>query len=155
MEERKPVVLLARQSDGRVVGQTPESRQVLGECSHRTCGQVMGCSARPGSPECQSAEPRRVTFRRKPYELRCTHVEDRIVSTLTPLAEGTDWERLTPREVDVLKHLAEGETTGEIATALGISEATVRAHVEHMRLRLGVGTRAALVSRGFRLGYLV
>jgi DNA-binding CsgD family transcriptional regulator len=58
------------------------------------------------------------------------------------------------RVTDVLKHLAEGETTGQIADALGISEATVRAHVEHMRLRLGVGTRAALVSRGFRLGYL-
>jgi DNA-binding CsgD family transcriptional regulator len=64
------------------------------------------------------------------------------------------WELLTPRERNVLQMLADGETTGSAAKKLEISESTVRTHVEHMRLKLGAKTRAALVSLGYRLGFL-
>jgi DNA-binding CsgD family transcriptional regulator len=64
------------------------------------------------------------------------------------------WQTLTPRERAVLELLASGETTASAATCLGISEATIRTHVENMRAKLGVTTRAAIVASGFRLGYL-
>jgi DNA-binding CsgD family transcriptional regulator len=54
----------------------------------------------------------------------------------------------------VLRVLSDGKTTAAIATELGLSTSTVRTHVEHMRAKLGVGTRAALVARGFDLGFL-
>ena len=54
----------------------------------------------------------------------------------------------------MLRLLSEGLNTAAIAARLGRSEATVRTHVEHLRDKLGVSNRAALVARGFLLGLL-
>jgi NarL family two-component system response regulator LiaR len=53
---------------------------------------------------------------------------------------------LTPREVDVLRLVAQGQTNQEIAFALTISEATVRTHVSNIlsKLHLASRTQAAL-----------
>jgi DNA-binding CsgD family transcriptional regulator len=64
------------------------------------------------------------------------------------------WPSLTSRERDVLLLLADGETTSSVANQLGVSESTIRTHVERMRFKLCVNTRAAVVAEGFRLGYL-
>ncbi|GGJ64955.1 DNA-binding response regulator [Sphingopyxis bauzanensis] len=48
---------------------------------------------------------------------------------------------LTPREQDVLVFVAEGRTNKEIARELGISPATVKAHVERIIGKLGVADR--------------
>jgi DNA-binding CsgD family transcriptional regulator len=64
------------------------------------------------------------------------------------------WQTMTARQQEVLKLLAEGETTQTAAEILGVRESTVRSHVEKMRTKLGVNTRAALVANGFRFGYL-
>ena len=55
-------------------------------------------------------------------------------------------EPLTEREVEVLRLIAYGESNLEIATALGISEATVSKHVSHIlsKLHLASRTQAAL-----------
>jgi DNA-binding CsgD family transcriptional regulator len=50
--------------------------------------------------------------------------------------------------------IAAGETSASAADVLGLSESTVRTHVEKMLTKLDVSNRAALVARGFRLGYL-
>jgi DNA-binding CsgD family transcriptional regulator len=88
--------------------------------------------------------------------LACVPVEGTVVCALTrdPDDSPGRWQALTPRERTVLELLAAGETTASAATCLGISEATVRTHVENMRAKLGVNTRAAIVANGFRLGYL-
>ena len=64
------------------------------------------------------------------------------------------WQVLTRRELDVLRLVAKGATTNEIAAPLRLSAATVRTHVENMRNKLGTTTRAGLVALGFRLGFL-
>src|SRR6516165_12820533 len=46
--------------------------------------------------------------------------------------------RLTPRQRELLHLLAAGHTNTQIARRLGISEATVRTHLEHIYTRLGV-----------------
>ena len=48
---------------------------------------------------------------------------------------------LTSRERDVLRGLAEGLSTKEIAVQLGITVNTVRTHVQHLMPKLGVHTR--------------
>jgi DNA-binding CsgD family transcriptional regulator len=48
---------------------------------------------------------------------------------------------LTPRQAEVLCHLAAGQTNDGIAHRLGISPHTVVRHVEHLYARLGVHTR--------------
>jgi HD-GYP domain-containing protein (c-di-GMP phosphodiesterase class II) len=49
---------------------------------------------------------------------------------------------LTPREIEVLRLLARGRTTKQIAQDLGISRKTVANHVEHIYTKLGVTNRA-------------
>lgn len=50
---------------------------------------------------------------------------------------------LTPREVEVLVHLARGLTSKEIAVALSIAVRTANHHVENIYGKIGVTTRAA------------
>jgi DNA-binding CsgD family transcriptional regulator len=49
--------------------------------------------------------------------------------------------RLTPREIDVMSWVARGKTRWEIAEILGISEETVKNHLEHASARLGVNNK--------------
>jgi DNA-binding NarL/FixJ family response regulator len=54
---------------------------------------------------------------------------------------------LTPREREILDLVAGGATNAQIATALRLSPATVRKHLEHVYGKLGVATRTAAVAR--------
>jgi LuxR family transcriptional regulator, maltose regulon positive regulatory protein len=63
-------------------------------------------------------------------------------------------ERLTAREVDVLRLVADGRTNREIAEALGISEATVKTHMTRVLSKLGASSRTRAVARAREL-YLV
>jgi DNA-binding CsgD family transcriptional regulator len=55
--------------------------------------------------------------------------------------------RLTPRQKDLLHLLAAGHTNTQIARRLGISEGTVRTHLENIYDRLHVSSRTAAVTR--------
>ncbi|HEY7130817.1 MAG TPA: response regulator transcription factor [Candidatus Limnocylindrales bacterium] len=57
---------------------------------------------------------------------------------------------LSPREVEVLAHLARGATNREIATALGISERTVDRHVSNIYTKLDVSSRAAATAFAYK-----
>ena len=57
--------------------------------------------------------------------------------------------RLTPRQNDLLYLVAAGHTNTQIARRLGISEGTVRTHLENIYERLNVSSRAAAVTRAF------
>ena len=59
--------------------------------------------------------------------------------------------RLTGREHQVLKLLADGLGPTEISAELGISQKTVGTYVEHIYAKLGVHTRAQAVASAFRL----
>jgi DNA-binding NarL/FixJ family response regulator len=50
---------------------------------------------------------------------------------------------LTPREVDVLRLLAQGMSDREIAEALAISERTAGNHVQHAMQKIGADSRTA------------
>jgi DNA-binding NarL/FixJ family response regulator len=60
--------------------------------------------------------------------------------------------RLTPRQHDILRLMARGLSSPEIAVTLGIRPATVRLHVRQILRRLGAATRTQAVSRAYRLG---
>lgn len=59
--------------------------------------------------------------------------------------------RLTPRERDVLRHLAEGLHRTAIADRMGVSSNTVRTHLRHVMDKLGVNSQLAAAARGREL----
>lgn len=62
--------------------------------------------------------------------------------------------RLTPREIDVLRQLADGRTDREIAELLFISRKTAGTHVTNILNKLEVDNRAAAVAVALRSGYI-
>jgi DNA-binding NarL/FixJ family response regulator len=62
--------------------------------------------------------------------------------------------RLTPRELDVLRLLARGQTNREIASELSLSLSTVKAHIEHIIAKLGVSDRTQAAVRAVELKLL-
>lgn len=58
---------------------------------------------------------------------------------------------LTPRVAETLLWIAQGKTNGDIATILGISEATVKKHVLEIFSKLGVETRTAASLRALEV----
>jgi two-component system nitrate/nitrite response regulator NarL len=61
---------------------------------------------------------------------------------------------LTPREQQVLKLVADGCSTPEIAKRLNLSQGTVKSHLQNLYQRLGVSERAAAVAEAMRRGLL-
>lgn len=57
-----------------------------------------------------------------------------------------DADELTPREIEVLRHIALGERNKEIAAALGISEPSVKDYVNRIFSKLGVRDRTRAVA---------
>lgn len=67
-------------------------------------------------------------------------------------AEGSP--ALTERECEVLAGVARGERSKEIAGRLGITERTVKAHLDSIYNKLGVDSRAAAVSVALQRGLI-
>jgi NarL family two-component system response regulator YdfI len=61
---------------------------------------------------------------------------------------------LTGRELEVLRGVAQGERSKEIAFRLGITERTVKAHLASIYNRLGVDSRAAAIAVAAQRGIL-
>jgi len=60
--------------------------------------------------------------------------------------------KLTPREIEILKLLAEGLSTKAISERLSVSRFTVRSHIEHALLKSGLHSRTEAVAAAFRAG---
>ena len=77
----------------------------------------------------------------------CARTCTRPIST--PNAAATPVPQLTGRPWDLLRLLAAGHTNAQVARSLGISEGTVRTHLETIYTRLNVSSRTAAVIRAF------
>jgi len=70
------------------------------------------------------------------------------------LVEHMSDEDLTAREVEVLRHVAEGQRNRDIADKLFISEETVKVHVKHIMEKLGASDRTQAVAIAIRRGII-
>jgi two-component system NarL family response regulator len=61
---------------------------------------------------------------------------------------------LTPRELDVLRLVSRGRTNKEMASAMFISEETVKTHMKSLFQKLGVHDRAEAVSVSLQRGLI-
>lgn len=73
----------------------------------------------------------------------------RVVDTMR-----TQRVSLSARELDVLRHVADGASNREIAKALFLSEATVKTHLNHTFTKLGVDSRTAAVAAARSAGLI-
>ncbi len=77
-------------------------------------------------------------------------VTRRVIARMArePLPDGRSSElldELTPREREVLEHVARGLSNGEIASALVIEESTVKTHVKRILMKLRLRDRVQAV----------
>ena len=86
-----------------------------------------------------------------------------LVGTLGPPTSGAkvaggrrkgDDDPLTRKELEVLARLAEGRSNKEIADALFVTPATVKSHLAHIYVKLGVAGRQEAMARAVALGLL-
>jgi DNA-binding NarL/FixJ family response regulator len=68
------------------------------------------------------------------------------------LEEGAPAEDLTPRELEVVKLIAEANTNRQIADALKLSEKTVESHRANVLAKLGMRDRVEVVRYAIRRG---
>ncbi|MDN3023623.1 helix-turn-helix transcriptional regulator [Streptomyces sp. S.PB5] len=64
----------------------------------------------------------------------------------------TDDVGLSPRELQVLRHIASGHTSQQTSRRLGISPSTVETYLIRLRTKLDAPTRAHLIRAAVRLG---
>jgi two-component system NarL family response regulator len=79
------------------------------------------------------------------------HLEPRIAERLARRLPGAD---LSAREVEVLRLVARGDINKEIAVSLGISESTVKNHLNNILTKLEVRDRTEAVTTALRRGYI-
>lgn len=72
-----------------------------------------------------------------------------------PAAPAAAAEPLSNRELDVLRGLAEGLSNKQIARSLGISEHTVKFHINAIMGKLGAQSRTEAVVRATRAGLIL
>lgn len=82
---------------------------------------------------------------------------DALLSSAAPAPAhaASEISALTPRELEVLRMMAEGAANKIIAWKLGISEHTVKFHVAAILTRLGASSRTEAVAIGIRKGLVL
>jgi len=85
-----------------------------------------------------------------------SQVSDRLLTRIQrgdlETRDRTPLESLSPRELQVLRLVAEGKTSKEIATLLDLSEQTVRSYRKTMMRKLGVNNVAGLTQLALSTG---
>jgi PAS domain S-box-containing protein len=143
---------------GKRIGQIVE-RDYVTLARQEFAAKILGTvEASEGTVAVRTADGRRVTV-----EISSTTVLDQgsivgVFGLADPTTEAPkplfDTVPVTPRQMDVLRHLALGHSTATIAEKLGIATETVRNHVRAIIASLGVHTRLEAVIRAHELGIL-
>ena len=83
-----------------------------------------------------------------------TYLQPALGARLAREASQRQEDKLTPREVEVLRLIALGHTNAEIGEQLHLSLRTVEGHRAHIQQKLGLSTRAELVAEALDRGLL-
>lgn len=81
-------------------------------------------------------------------------VTERVLETLRQAQQNQAQALLSNREIEVLKLMAKGNSTRQIAETLFISENTVKTHIRHILEKLEVNNRAQAVSKAIEKRYI-
>lgn len=134
----------------RVLGLTEEHGPDLaaGALAVGACGVV---SAEPNGESMLSAFRRALAGELVLPAVHLSSLVDRLRGSKEASAAGR-LECLTGREIEILRALADGSSTLEIARSLGIRPMTVQSHVKNILAKLGVHSKVEAVTMAWRLG---
>jgi DNA-binding NarL/FixJ family response regulator len=144
----------------RLIREAGTATRVLGVTVQRAPDAAAGALAagacgvippRPGGPAMLSAMRRALAGE---LVLPAVHLS-KLIDRLRPgheLSAGERLASLTGRETEILRLLADGNATGEIAVALGISPMTVQSHVKNILAKLAVHSKVEAVTLAWRAG---
>ena len=132
--------IVARAPDIRVVALTAstDEARMMGVLRAGAVGYVR----KDAEPETLLAAVRAVARGRTYIDPSIGH---RLLRPSTP-------DDLTPREREVLRHVALGRSNKDIATALDVGDETVKTHVRHVLSKLGAENRAQAAVRALARG---
>jgi DNA-binding NarL/FixJ family response regulator len=82
------------------------------------------------------------------------HAEGALLKKVLSDPDGDPTEKLTPREREVVKLIAEAYTNKEIAAILNLAEKTVESHRANVLAKLGMRDRVELVRYAIRRGLI-
>jgi DNA-binding NarL/FixJ family response regulator len=149
------LVRLARESGGG--GGRKEIERGSGEGSERAAS----AAAEEAPREVRREEGEPLASRSEATGSEVTHSEASQAGARQAGSSGTGRSRadaqiesLTPREVEVLRLLSQGQTNPQIAQNLLVSRGTVKIHVQHIISKLGVSDRTQAAVRAIEAGLL-
>jgi DNA-binding NarL/FixJ family response regulator len=89
--------------------------------------------------------------------IRAAHAGRRYVpaDVAVSLAEHLGSEELSPRETEILRHIAAGHSNKEISIALNVSEETVKTHLKGIFAKLNVSGRTHAIAVALERGILL
>ena len=107
-----------------------------------------------GERACVRADGRHLDVQ---YAMRWARLDGRALALMVVLEAGVEPERtrladahatsaLTPRELEIVGHVAMGQRARDISRDLGISESTVRSHIRNAMRKSGARSQAQLVA---------
>ena len=83
----------------------------------------------------------------------CDELRRRLHIELTG-ASRDESARLAPREVETLRWIAGGFTQAQIATRMGLSQATINTYAKRIRAKLNATNKADLTRMAIQMGYV-
>ena len=150
-------LLAAIQSGGALVN---SSLIILTEDPESLAVDVLGSGLRAILPRYATPEEIIAAIQAAATGLVALHPDifDSMLSRIRPGQQSEldpSGQILTPREIEVLRMIAEGLGNKEIASKLSISDHTVKFHISSIFAKLGASNRAEAVTLGIRHGLIM
>ena len=147
----------AIQSGGALVN---SSLMILTEDPESLAGDVLGSGLRAILPRYATPEEIIAAIQAAATGLVALHPDifDSMLSRIRPGQQSEldpSGQILTPREIEVLRMIADGLGNKEIASKLSISDHTVKFHISSIFAKLGASNRAEAATLGIRHGLIM
>ena len=169
-ESDRRVAIVAAREDGTVVAQNRTARELMKSGLGQPCWEVVGGLPNAHGLPCERgcvgflireglehARHTKVSFRGRLHRLTCVPLHGHAVCILKAGGSSHPGGVAVPDDTESSRCSGCSPPARPLLTWLcnsAFEESTVRTHVERMRGKLGVSTRAGLVALGFRLGFL-
>jgi ATP/maltotriose-dependent transcriptional regulator MalT len=132
------------------------AKQFLDDYERELAPEIFACAGQRGESENLDTVVSAVQMQLAMLDIRSMEESKNIETASSPLPDMSGLiEPLTPRELEVLQHIAAGLTNRQIAEELIISVGTVKSYTSQIYGKLQVNNRTQAVAQAREIGLLV